>query len=529
MVEDAGARVVVTEEEGLWGDEVALVSLDGLEEEEGSGLEKVSVSPGALAYVIYTSGSTGWPKGVCVTHCNAVHSTSARLSYYEEPVSAYLLLPSFAFDSSVAGLFWTLSQGGTLVIPTEEAASDPEQLAGLIGRHQVSHVLGVPSLYRLLIQESTTEQLASLRTAIVAGEACSHDVVKLHGEKLPDIPLFNEYGPTEATVWSTVHRCDPEAEAPVVPIGRPIANTRVYILDEHRQPVPVGTPGELYLGGQGVARGYLHRPELTAERFLADPFEAVGGGRLYRTGDRARFRRDGVVEFLGRLDDQVKVRGYRIEPGEVEAVLNQHPSVQEAAVVAREGKGGDARLVAYLTPAASSTTRRPETGADPEAMLLDVQAHLGTKLPRYMVPSQWVVLDELPRTPNGKLDRRALPAPQQGEVGRDAYVAPRSTIEERLADIWADVLGRERVSVEADFFALGGHSLLAIKVMSRVREAFEVDLPLSSLFSAPTVASLSALVEDRLIAELEGLDEEDAARLLEATSEAEVEGQGRLI
>ena len=530
MVEDAGAQVVVTGQghADLWGDEVAVVSLAGLDEGDGRALKETSVSAGSLAYVIYTSGSTGRPKGVCVTHRNAVHSTSARLSYYEEPISAYLLLPSFAFDSSVAGLFWTLSQGGTLVIPTEEAASDPEQLAGLIERHWVSHVLGVPSLYRLLIQESTTEQLASLRTAIVAGEACSRDVVRLHGEKLPDVPLFNEYGPTEATVWSTVHRCDPEAEAPVVPIGRPIANTRVYLLDEHGQRVPIGTPGELYLGGEGVARGYLHRPDLTAERFLADPFEE-SGGRLYRTGDRARFRRDGALEFLGRLDEQVKVRGYRIEPGEVEAVLNQHPSVQEAAVVAREGKGGDARLVAYLTPAASSTTRRPETGADPKAMLLDVQAHLGTKLPRYMVPSQWVVLDELPRTPNGKLDRRALPAPQQGEVGRDAYVAPRSTIEERLADIWADVLGRERVSVEADFFALGGHSLLAIKVMSRVREAFEVDLPLSSLFSAPTVASLSALVEDRLIAELEGLDEEDAARLLEATSEAEVEGQGRLI
>ncbi|MGI9174868.1 MAG: amino acid adenylation domain-containing protein, partial [Rhodothermales bacterium] len=817
MIADAGAKVVVTAEGGsLWDEEVAVVSLAGLEEGTGLVSEKVEVPATSLAYVIYTSGSTGQPKGVCVTHRNAVHSTSARLGYYEESVSGYLLLPSVSFDSSVAGLFWTLSQGGTLVIPTDDDASDPERLAGLIERHEVSHVLGVPSLYRLLIEESRPEQLASLRTAIVAGEACSRDLVKLHGARLPDVPLFNEYGPTEATVWSTVHRCDPDAEEAIVPIGRPIANTRVYILDEHQQPVPIGTPGELYIGGQGVARGYLHRPQLTAERFLADPFaeSAEGsGGRLYRTGDRARYRSDGVVEFLGRLDDQVKVRGYRIEPGEVEAAITQHPGVQEAVVVAREEEG-DTRLVAYLAPSAQhaypvrqllrleqagrldgreryvmpngmtvihqnqsetyfmyrevfeegsylapeitlprgacvfdvganiglfslqvgqavedatvyafepipatydclrlnaelypadvrafncglssengeaaftyyphvslisgryadageerdvlkaflrnqqqegaiatalsgeqldelledrlaheqvtcrlrtlsdvireegieqidllkidvekseldvlagledkdwkkvrqivmevhdvgglrervttllrergfevtarqedlledtdlyklfavalpakekaahqngTANGRPETWANPEALLRDIQEHLGARLPDYMVPSQWVLLDELPRTPNGKVDRLALPAPSQERPRGEAYVAPRSAIEERLADIWADVLGMEQVSVEADFFALGGHSLLAIKVMSRVREAFEVDLPLSSLFSAPTIAGLSALVEDRLIAELEGLDEEEAARLLEQTSEAEAE------
>ena len=820
MVGDAGAKVVVSGESGrgLWGeeDEVALVSLSGLEREESErAVEGVAVSPSSLAYVIYTSGSTGQPKGVAVTHRNAVHSTSARLGYYREPVSSYLLLPSFAFDSSVAGIFWTLSQGGTLVIPTDEAASDPERLAGLIEQHNVSHVLGVPSLYRLLLQETRPEQLASLRTAIVAGEACSRDLVKLHGARLPDVPLFNEYGPTEATVWSTVHRCDPDAEAPTVPIGRPIANTRVYLLDEHGQRVPLGAPGELYLGGEGVARGYLHRPTLTAERFLADPFgegAAEEGGRLYRTGDRARFRSDGALEFLGRLDDQVKVRGYRIEPGEIEAALTEHLGVQEAAVVARK-EDERARLVAYLAPSAehaypvrqllrleeagrldgreryvlpngmtvihqnqsetyfmyrevfeeasylapeimlprsacvfdvganiglfslqvgqavedatvyafepipatydclrlnaelypadvrtfncgvsrengeatftyyphvslisgryadageeqdvlkaflrnqqqegaiatalsgeqldelledrlaheqvtcrlrtlsdvireegieqidllkidvekseldvlaglededwkkvrqivmevhdvgglreqvtallekrgfevvarqedlledtdlyklfaiaprakktasSSATAngRPKTWADTEALLQEVQEHVSTQLPDYMVPAQWVLLDELPRTPNGKVDRRALPAPMQAGTRDEAYVAPGSAVEERLADVWADVLGMERISVEADFFALGGHSLLAIKVMSRVREAFEIDLPLSSLFSAPTIAGLAALVEDRLIAELEELDENEAARLLEATSEAEVD------
>lgn len=291
------------------------------------------VTPEHLAYVIFTSGSTGKPKGVPISHRNLVHSTSARIQYYQKPVGRFLLLSSYSFDSSVVGLFWPLCTGGTVVLPEEGLQRDPKEIARLIGQSRISHMLSLPSLYAYILAEASPHELSSLETVIVAGEACPKALVERHRALLPHTALFNEYGPTEGTVWCSVYDCSAEAIGATVPIGRPIANTRLYILDDHLHPVPIGVAGELYLAGAGLTQGYLNRPELTAGKFIANPF---GPDRLYKTGDLARYRADGLIEFLGRVDDQVKIWGYRIELGEIEAVLQQHPLVQAAVVVARE-------------------------------------------------------------------------------------------------------------------------------------------------------------------------------------------------
>ncbi len=308
-----------------------------------------------LAYVIYTSGSTGTPKGVTVTHRNLVHSTHARLHYYGEPMSAFLLLSPVIFDSSVAGIFGTLCQGGTLVLPPPGAERDPALLAELIADHHISHLLCIPSLYELLLGEATAQGSESLRVAIVAGEPCRPTLVSRHYAALPHCALVNEYGPTEATVWCSAYRCRPSEERTPVPIGRPVSHARLYVLDSWGEPAPIGVVGELYVGGPGVARGYLNRPELTAERFVPDPFDGTIGNRLYRTGDLARWLTDGNLEFRGRIDDQVKVRGRRIELGEVESVLLRHPDVREVVAAAREEVPGAVQLVAYLVAEPGAT------------------------------------------------------------------------------------------------------------------------------------------------------------------------------
>ncbi|GEM_PF-1423951 len=294
-----------------------------------------------LAYVIYTSGSTGQPKGVLITHRNLTHSTSARILYYSESVISFLSASPFAFDSSVAAIFWTLCQGGVLSLPQENFQLDLSQFIEQIAQRRISHLLCLPSLYRLILQHGEPQQLVSLRTVIVAGESCSQDLVEHHYQLLPHTSLFNEYGPTEGTVWSSVYVCqnqDSQDSKAVVPIGRPIANTRIYLLDAHLQPVPMGVAGELHLSGLGLARGYLKRPELTAEKFIPNPFSDEPNSRLYKTGDLARYLPNGNIEFLGRLDHQVKIRGYRIELGEIEALLREHPAVHEAVIVAREDR-----------------------------------------------------------------------------------------------------------------------------------------------------------------------------------------------
>jgi amino acid adenylation domain-containing protein len=458
------------------------------------------------AYVIYTSGSTGRPKGVLITQRNVVHSTCARIAYYHEPVISFLLLSSFAFDSSVAGIFWTLCQGGTLVLPHGEGERDLEQLAMVIPQYRISHLLSIPSLYGLLLIQAKPTQLLSLHTAIVAGESCPKGLIERHRQLLPEVSLHNEYGPTEGTVWSSVYDCQSNALREVVPIGQPIANMQMYLLDAHWQPVPIGIPGELYIGGDGLARGYLTHPELTAERFLPNPFSNHPGARLYKTGDLARYLPDGNIEFLGRLDHQVKVRGFRIEVGEIEMVLGQHPGVQETVVVARTDGSGDRYLVAYIVP----TPEWKPTSSE-------LRHFLKEKLPDYLIPSIFVILQALPLTPNGKVDRQALPAPDQFPPEREeSIVAPRTTIEEVLVDIWAQVLKRNQISIHDNFFDLGGHSLLATQLITRVRQAFQIEVPLRSLFETPTVAGLAMTIAQRQTAQMA---QEDMGRLLTEVEE----------
>jgi len=432
------------------------------------------------AYIIYTSGSTGQPKGVTVSHSNAVHSTTARFSHYREPVSAYLLLSSFAFDSSVAGLFWTLGQGGCLCLPEDGIAKDPAALADLIASRRVSHLLALPSFYALLLKQ-VGSKLHTLKMAIVAGETCSTEVVKQHYAVLPEVPLYNEYGPTEGSVWSSVYLAARDDYDRPLSIGRPISNVRLYILDRTGNPVPVGVPGELHIGGAGIVRGYWRRPGLTAEKFIPDPFH-TDGGRLYKTGDLARYRPDGNIEFLGRIDDQVKIRGFRIELGEIEARLIAQPGVGEAAVWVREDRPGNRQLIAYVV---GSTTLTADA----------LTENLKATLPDYMVPDAVVFLERMPLTANGKIDRKALPEPDRDDAASKLYTEPVTATEIALAAIWRELLGVDRVGRHDDFFGSGGHSLLAAQLPVAVQQQFGVQLPLKSFFEMPTLAAQARLID----------------------------------
>ncbi|MGZ4995126.1 MAG: non-ribosomal peptide synthetase, partial [Methylobacter sp.] len=321
-----------------------------------------------------------------------------------------------------------------------------------------------------------TVALKTLSTVVVAGEACTNPLTELHFQRLPDTALFNEYGPTEATVWSSVYAItQPQREAGV-PIGKPIANMRIHIVDAALNEVPVGVAGELLVGGDGISRGYLDQAGLTAEKFIPNPFGRIGG-RLYRTGDRARYLRDGNIEFLGRLDQQVKIRGYRIELGEIEACLLRHPLIKAAAVMVREDTPGNKRLAAYLVAESGNA-------ADTE----DLKAHVRHCLPEYMLPSVWLWLDAMPLNANGKLDRNALPASTIETDSAQSYVAPRDEAEEAVADIWREVLGVQQLGIHDDFFELGGHSLSGVQVTAKVQELFNIEVPVNILFEAATVA-----------------------------------------
>ncbi|MBX3332010.1 MAG: amino acid adenylation domain-containing protein, partial [Nitrospira sp.] len=449
-------------------------TLGGAEEENLA----LSVSPDQLAYIIYTSGSTGRPKGVAVSHHSLVTSLHARLQYYPEPVSRFLLTFSLAFDGSVTGIFWTLLQGGTLVIPSETAHRDPTELAALIEHHHISHVVWVPSLYHTVLGEALSAQLESLRVVITAGESLPLELVRRHYQLLPHATLYNEYGPTEATVWCSVYQTTREEEGARVPIGKPIDHMQLYVLDERLQPMPIGIPGELYIAGECLARGYVNQLQLTQERFLANPY--VAGTRLYRTGDLARYRADGNVEFLGRSDQQVKLRGYRIELGEIEYVLSNFPGVHQAAVLLRQDKPDQHRLVGYVAGESSLRER-----------LDQVRSHLAARLPHYMVPPVILCLDTMPLSATGKVNRHALPAPEHTAGLAAARIAPRNQVEESLAELWKSVLQVPEAGIHDNFFEHGGHSLVATQLVSRIRELFEVDVSLPALFERPTIAALA--------------------------------------
>ncbi len=427
--------------------------------------------PGNLAYVIYTSGSTGRPKGVMIEHRGAVNLAMAQGRLFG--VSAGTRVLQFAaptFDAAVSEILVTLLNGGTLVLARREQLIGAD-LAELLSTGQVNVVTLPPSVLATVPET----ELAQLKTLVVAGEACPSELTRRWSERRR---MINAYGPTEATVCATAGMLD--GTGPVT-IGRPIGNVRVYIVDAQMRPVPVGVTGELVIGGAGVARGYLQRPELTRERFVADPFAESINARMYRTGDRARYLADGRIEYLGRMDRQVKIRGFRIEPGEVEAALLNDEGVREAVVIDREDTPGHRRLVAYVTPRNGTALRTRE-----------LRNTLQAKLPQYMVPSAFVVLDELPLTPHGKLDRTALPVPGTARLELEkSYSAPRNSVDEVLANIWQQVLNVERIGIHENFFDQGGHSLLAMQVASRVREDLGIDLPIAAIFSTPTISSLA--------------------------------------
>ncbi|HET6975216.1 MAG TPA: amino acid adenylation domain-containing protein [Pyrinomonadaceae bacterium] len=429
---------------------------------------------GNLAYVIYTSGSTGRPKGVEITHRNLVHSTSARFLYYDEPVRSFVLVSPFFFDSSVAGIFWTLCQGGKLVLPPKDFERDFTSFATLIEDEMVSHLLCLPAVYSLLLRQAAPKQLKSLSCVIVAGEPCPIELPKRHFEMMAHTSLYNEYGPTENTVWSTVYKCNLQ-DCTTVPIGRPVPSVQTYVLDDARQPVPIGVVGELYVGGEGLARGYLNSPAQTAERFVPHPFSLEPGARLYATGDLARYLTGGDLEYLGRRDHQVKVRGYRIELGEIEMALTDHPAVHGAAVIVTD----EQRVVAYLTTNGPITTE-------------ELRDFLRTRLPAYMLPSQFVLLEQMPLGTNGKLDRSALAALGASRpILTAGYAAPQTPLEQTIAEVWQEFLRLETVGVNDVFFELGGHSLLLVLVHEKLQQRLGRELPIADLFKFPTVRALA--------------------------------------
>ncbi|PTL74929.1 non-ribosomal peptide synthetase, partial [Vitiosangium sp. GDMCC 1.1324] len=436
------------------------------------------VTADTLAYVMYTSGSTGRPKGVCIPHRSVVRLVMGSRFADFGPREVMLQLAPISFDAATFELWGSLLHGGKLVVFSPHAPSF-EELGQALRKHHITTLWLTAALFDQMVA-TQSEALAHVRQVLAGGDVLVPERVKA---RLTRGQLVNGYGPTESTTFATTHVLTrPEQVGHTVSIGRPISNTRVYVLDERLQPVPTGVPGELYIGGDGLAWGYLHRPELTAERFVPNPIAHTPGERLYRTGDKVRWLSDGTLEFLGRLDSQVKLRGFRIEPGEIESVLDRHPAVRQSIVIAREDRPGDKRLVAYVVPSAQATAA-------------ELRTFLKQHLPEYMVPSAFVMLEQLPISPNGKVDRKALPVPE-ATVSTAEYIAPRTPTEEQLARIWTEVLSVPRAGAEDNFFELGGHSLLATQVISRVRSTFEVDLPVRALFEASTLAELARRIDE---------------------------------
>jgi amino acid adenylation domain-containing protein len=484
MLRDSGARVVITQPSlaaEVPATDAAVLVIDG-EAYEGDSTHaeaspvRAEATAESLAYVIYTSGSTGRPKGVMVPHGAVVNLALAQIDEFRiSPESRVLQFASFSFDATVSEVLTALLAGARLHLAAQDALMPGDPLVNTLRGEEISVATLPPSVLTVMPETD----FPALRTLVSAGEACPAEVVRRWG---PGRRFVNAYGPTETTVCATLAADEDGSRKPS--IGGPIANARVYVLDERLRPSPIGVPGEVCVGGAGVARGYHGRPALTGEKFIPDPFDGEPGARLYRTGDRGRWLADGTLEYLGRMDEQVKIRGFRIELGEIESVLRAHPSVADVAVIAREDAPGDRRIAAYVVPAEGAE-------ADPA----ELRAHLKDRLPDYMVPSAFVALEAFPLTPNGKLDRARLPAPGASSVERTAYAPPRTPAEVAMAEIWSEVLGVQPIGIHDDFFALGGHSLLATRVVSRVRQALGMELPLRHLFEAPTIAELCHRLE----------------------------------
>jgi len=512
MLADAGTRVLLTTTElanKIGSDDAGqlqVIKLDSVGPELAQ-QSAANVPPQAtadnLAYVIYTSGSTGTPKAAMNTH-DAIRN---RLLWMQQayPLTSddcVLQKTPYSFDVSVWEFFWPLMYGARLAVARPEGHKDAEYLREVIAAERVTTLHFVPSMLRVFLQQGDFDRCRTVRQVICSGEALSRELIEGFFEQLSWARLHNLYGPTEAAVDVSFWDCSTSISASgLVPIGRPIANTQLYILDEQLEPVGIRAPGELYIGGVGVGRGYWRRPDLTAERFIPDPHGDNAGARLYRTGDRARYRPDGNIEFLGRVDYQIKLRGQRIEPGEIEVALAGHPLIKDAAVIAREDSPGDKRLVAYIIPAAADLD------------IAAVRSFLGTCLPDYMVPAAFVTLDSFPLSPTGKLDRKAFAAPDNARANLSAdFVAPRSSLEQELADIWTGLLGVKQIGIYDNFFELGGHSLLLTQLATRIRDTFGVEVPMRILFDAPTIEGISISISSQL---MESEDADLAALLAE--------------
>jgi amino acid adenylation domain-containing protein len=448
------------------------------------------VSPENLAYVIYTSGSTGKPKGVEVTHGNLLNLVEWHVRAFQVTASDRATLQaSVGFDAAVWELWPYLASGASVAIPDDSVRNHPEALRDWLVANKITVTFLATALAEQMLQLPWPGQ-TELRTLLTGADALRRRPV----EGLPFV-LVNNYGPTECTVVATSGPVLPDPSAKQPPsIGRAIDNTEIHILDEKMRPVSSGEAGEIYIGGLGVARGYRNNPALTAEKFVKDPARNGHGPRLYRTGDLARFLPNGEIEFLGRADEQMKIRGFRVEPGEIVSALNSHPAVQASAVTLRETADGEKRLVAYIVP-----------GTGPQPTLAVLREILSRRLPEYMVPSVFVKIEALPLTVNGKVDHARLPAPTEAEtLPESEFVAPRTLVEQRLAKILSPLLHVERVSVKDNFFLLGGHSLLGTQLLTKIREAFDVDLTLLGLFDHPTLEGMSVEIENLILAKVAG-------------------------
>jgi amino acid adenylation domain-containing protein len=476
------------------------------------------------AYMIYTSGSSGRPKGVMVTQralTNFLHSMQGTLAVRQDEVLA--AVTTLSFDIAGLELYLPLIAGARILLISRETARDGHELHETLIQHAVTMMQATPSTWSLLELDGWRPRAGF--KILCGGEALSRELAaQLVGH---NVPVWNLYGPTETTIWSCVKRLQAQQSDTVITIGNPIANTQVYVLDHDRQVAPTGVAGELYIGGTGVARGYFHRPDLTAERFVPDPFSKEAGSRLYQTGDLVRFRPDGEIEFLGRVDQQVKIRGFRIELGEIEAELNAHAAIRQAVAIARPGITGDNQLVAYLVK--EEPPGEPH-GQDGTLTTTALREYLATRVPEYMIPSQYVFLEQMPLTPNGKIDRKQLPEPDPNLRPEErAYVAPRTKIEETIAGIWTELLGVERISVNDGFFELGGDSLLISRLVARIHTVFDVNLPIRSIFLTPTLKNIAAAVKaqralknDQSYVEdfLEELSDDQVDALLKETASA---------